>query len=245
MPTRGLPRTITSLLECFRGCFTAPTFEVFCALTVGFWAQPRTHTVIGMLTAAGLSATWHHARAHRFFSAARWSADQLGLVLLDLILALLVPADTPVRLVVDDTLFRRSGRRVFGAAWHHDPLGVGRNAIAWGNNRVLVGVLVDLPMVPHRPVCLPILARAVVARAHSGRLELASKSSSSSASTSAHAASTWSWTAPTPARPSKRYRGRSPSPPDCGPTPPCTSSTGHAGPPAAADHRPKAPACPA
>lgn len=39
MPTRGLPRTITSLLECFRGCFTAPTFEAFCALTVGFWAQ--------------------------------------------------------------------------------------------------------------------------------------------------------------------------------------------------------------
>jgi hypothetical protein len=28
-----------------------------------------------------------------------------------------------VRLVIDDTLFRCSGRRVFGAAWQHDPLG--------------------------------------------------------------------------------------------------------------------------
>jgi hypothetical protein len=101
-----------------------------------------------------------------------WSC-QLGLVLLDLILALLVPADKPVRLVVDDTLFRRSGRRVFGAAWHHDPLGVGRNAIAWGNNWVVVGVLVDLPMVPHRPVCLPILARLWWPGHTPGRLELA------------------------------------------------------------------------
>jgi hypothetical protein len=58
MPTRSLPRTVTSLLTSFRSCFTAPTFEVFCALVVGFWAQPGLHTVTGMLVAAGLSATW-------------------------------------------------------------------------------------------------------------------------------------------------------------------------------------------
>jgi DDE superfamily endonuclease len=173
MPTRSLPRSVSSLLECFRGCFTAPTFEVFCALVVGFWAQPGAHTVTGMLVAAGLSATWHHSRAHRFFAGARWSADQLGLVVLDLILALLVPAGAPVRLVVDDTLFRRSGRKVFAAAWHHDPLGVGRNAIAWGNNWVVVGVLVDLPFLPHRPVCLPVLARLWWPKHTPGRLELA------------------------------------------------------------------------
>ena len=173
MPTRRLPRSITELLASFRPCFTAPTFEVFCALAVGFWAQPGAHTVTGMLMAAGLSATWHHARAHRFFSQARWQADQLGLCLLDLIVALLVPAGAPVRLVVDDTLFRRSGRKVFAAAWHHDPLGVGRNAIAWGNNWVVVGVLVDLPFLPYRPVCLPILARLWWPGHTPGRLELA------------------------------------------------------------------------
>src|SRR6266540_1305961 len=173
MLTRSLPRSVSSLLERFRGCFTAPTFEVFCALTVGFWAQPQAHTVTGMLVAAGLSATWHHSRAHRFFSKARWSADQLGLVLLELILAVLVPADAPVRLVVDDTLMRRAGRKIFGAAWHHDPLGVGRNAIAWGNNWVVLGVLVDLPFVPHRPVCLPILARLWRPGHTPGRLDLA------------------------------------------------------------------------
>jgi hypothetical protein len=125
MLTRSLPRSVFCLLERFRGCFTAPTFEVFCALTVGFWAQAGAHTVTGMLMAAGLSATWHHASApvllHR-----RWSADQLGLCLLDLVVGLLLADDAPVWLVVDDTLFRRSGRKVYGAAWHHDPLGVGK-----------------------------------------------------------------------------------------------------------------------
>jgi hypothetical protein len=175
MLTRSLPRSVSSLLERFRGCFTAPTFEVFCTLVVGFWAQPQARTVTGMLVAAGLSATWHHSRAHRFFSTAHWSADQLGLVVLDLILELLVPAGAPVRLVVDDTLFRRSGRKVFAAAWHHDPLGVGRNAIAWGNNWVVVGVLVDLPFIGHRPVCLPILARLWWPHHTAGRLELATE----------------------------------------------------------------------
>src|SRR6266540_2966490 len=48
------------------------------------------------------------------------------------------------------TLFRRSGRKIFGTGWHHDPLGVGRDAVAWGNNWVVLGVLVDLPFISHR-----------------------------------------------------------------------------------------------
>ncbi|HZD69508.1 MAG TPA: transposase [Actinomycetes bacterium] len=171
MLTRSLPRSVTSLLACFRGCFTTPTFTTFTALVVGFWAQPGVHTVTGMLIGAGLSQHWQHTRAHRFFSKARWSADQLGLCLLDLILALLVPAGAPVRLVLDDTLYRRSGRKVFGAHYHHDPLGTGRRALAWANAWVVLGVLVDLPFC-RRPVCLPILARLWRPRQSAGRLEL-------------------------------------------------------------------------
>jgi hypothetical protein len=68
---------------------------------------------------------------------------------------------------------RRAGRKVFGAAWHHDPLAPGRHRIAWANNWVVVGVLVDLPMLPHRPVCLPILARLWQPGRTPGRLDLA------------------------------------------------------------------------
>jgi hypothetical protein len=140
-------------------CFTAPTFATFTALCCGFLAQTGRRTVTGMLLGARLSHVWPHHRAHRFFSRARWSADQLGLLLADLIVRLLVDPDAPITVAVDDTLMRRCGRKVHGAAWHHDPLAAGRRRTAWGNCWVMTGILVDLPFVPHRAVCLPVLAR--------------------------------------------------------------------------------------
>jgi len=54
---------------------------------VGQISQTGLRTVTGMLVGARLSGIWHHARCHRFFSNARWSPDQLGLLLLDVIVA--------------------------------------------------------------------------------------------------------------------------------------------------------------
>jgi hypothetical protein len=172
MPAWSLPRSLAQLLMAFRPCFTTPTFKTFTWLVVGFCAQPGTRTVTGMLAGARLAGIWHHSRAHRFFAAARWSADALGLVVLEVIVACLLAADAPLVVVVDDTLFRRSGRKVFGAAWHHDPLAKGGKRVAWANNWVVVGVLVDLPFVPQRAVCLPVLARLWRPR-HPDRTKLA------------------------------------------------------------------------
>jgi DDE superfamily endonuclease len=152
------PSSLAGLLAWFRPCFTAPTFTTFTALCCGFLAQTGRRTVTGMLLGARLSTVWSHHRAHRFFSRARWSVDQLGLLLADLIVNLLVDPDAPIRVAVDDTLMRRSGRKIYGAAWHHDPLAAGRRRTAWANSWVVAGILVDLPFVPHRAVCLPVLA---------------------------------------------------------------------------------------
>ena len=158
MLTPSLPRSLADLLIVFRPCFTAPTFATFRAMVAGFLAQPGLHTVTGMLVGARLAGRRHHDLAYRFFATARWSADQLGLVLLDLICATLVPADAPLVLAVDDTLWHRTGRKLHGAAWHHDGNGPGRHRPAWGHRWVVVGVIVHLPFVT-RAVCLPILAR--------------------------------------------------------------------------------------
>src|SRR6266545_4605920 len=158
MPTPSLPRSLTDLLIAFGPCFTAPTMRTFQALVAGFLAWPGQHTVTGMLVGAGLAARRHHDLAYRFFSTARWCPDQLGLVLLDLITQTLVPAGAPVVLAVDDTLWRRSGPKLHGAAWHHDGNGPGRHRPAWGHRWVVVGVIVHLPFL-RRAVCLPILAR--------------------------------------------------------------------------------------
>src|SRR6476659_6149211 len=73
-----------------------------------------------MFTGAGLDQVWHHSRAHRLFTHARWSGDALGLALADLIVTHLLPTGSPLTVAVDDTLFKRSGKKVFGVAWHHD-----------------------------------------------------------------------------------------------------------------------------
>src|ERR687890_1869933 len=115
-----VPRSLADLLAGFRPCFTAPTFLTFVGLLVGLIAQTRRRTVCGMLTGAGLDQVWQHSRAHRLFTNARWSGDALGLALADLIVARLLPAGAALMVAVDDTLFKRSGKRVFGVAWHHD-----------------------------------------------------------------------------------------------------------------------------
>jgi hypothetical protein len=124
LPDSTIPGSLASLLAvfrpCFTPCFTAPTFRVFAGVVVGLIASTRRRTVCGMLTGAALEWVWHHSRAHRFFVVARWSADMVGLEWADLIVARLLPAESPLTIAVDDTLYTRSGKKVFGAAWHHD-----------------------------------------------------------------------------------------------------------------------------
>jgi hypothetical protein len=158
LPSATIPRSLQALLEEFRPCFTAPSFATFAGLVTGLIAQTRRRTVCGMLLGAGLEQVWHHARAHRFFAAARWSPDRVGLLLCDQIIKLLLPTGTPITLAVDDTLFKRSGRKVYGAFWHHDGAAKGPKPIGYGNCWVVVGIIVELPFLS-RPVCLPVLAR--------------------------------------------------------------------------------------
>jgi hypothetical protein len=153
MPTPSLPRSLADLLIAFAPCFTAPTFATFRAMVTGLLTQPGPHTVTGMLTGAGLAGRRHHDLAYRFFATARWSADQLGLLLLDLICAVMVPAGVPLHLAVDDTLWRRTGRKLRGAAWHHDGNGPGRHRPAWGHRWVVVGVITRPPFLPGAIAC--------------------------------------------------------------------------------------------
>ncbi|MBS1863608.1 MAG: transposase [Actinobacteria bacterium] len=157
-----VPTSLAPLLSLFRPCFTTPTFETFCALTVGLLTRVRERTVTGMLIAAGLSGDWHHCRAHRFFSRARWSADRLGLVALGVLVERLLGEDEPLVVAVDDTLLRRCGPKVFARHLHHDgsspAAGPKARRIAHGNAWVVAGAVVRLPFL-ERAVCLPVLFR--------------------------------------------------------------------------------------
>jgi hypothetical protein len=157
-----VPSSLAPLLSLLRPCFTAPTHETFCALVVGCLTRVRERTVTGMLIAAGLSGRWHHSRAHRFFSRARWSADRLGLVLLGVVVERLLDEEEPLVVAIDDTLLRRSGPKVFARQLHHDgssqAAGPKARRIAHGNAWVVAGAVVRLPFLERR-VCLPVLFR--------------------------------------------------------------------------------------
>ncbi len=153
------PDSLAELLSLFRGCFTRPTYGTFCSLCAGFIARVGEHTVTGMLLAARLERTWHHSRAHDFFSRSRWSADELGLRLLDFLIARFLAADAPLRLAVDDTIFARSGPKVFGAHLHRSDhvLGGGKQ-VSYGNCWVVLGLVLALPF-GERSICVPLLFR--------------------------------------------------------------------------------------
>lgn len=146
----------------------------------------------------------------------------------DLIVGVLLSPETPIVLVVDDSLFKRTGRKVHGAGWRYDASAAGRRRTAWGNTWVVVSVLVELPMVAHRRVCLPVGARLwqpggpskldlagalvglLAARYPDRRFHLAGDA----------------------AYAGKTLRGlpeRSASPPGCAATPPCMHCPDHAG----------------
>lgn len=155
LPQPTVPASLAALMAAVRPCFSAPSYRTFCQLACGLIAAGGRRTVTGMLTGAGLARVWHHSRAHHLFAYARWSPDRLGLGLLGLVVARLVPAGAPIELVIDDTLFHRRGRRVHAAFWTHDGSAVDRRKIGYGNRWVVCCVLVRLPCCS-RPLALPV-----------------------------------------------------------------------------------------
>src|SRR5215471_7169329 len=161
LPEPTLPASLAALLGALRPCFTARSFRTFCGLAAGLAGQVRRRTVVGMLLGAGLARAWPHDRAHYFFARARWEAGELGLAAARLVVLLLVAPGAPLPVAVDDSLFRRSGRRAHGAGWQHDGSAPSRGRLGFGNCFVTAGIVVALPFCT-RPVCLPVLARLVL-----------------------------------------------------------------------------------
>ncbi|MEV6735810.1 GNAT family N-acetyltransferase [Streptomyces sp. NPDC051104] len=167
-----VPASLLNVLEMVRGCFTAPTFRTFAALVTGLIAQTGRSTVTGILLGAGLTRTWSHDRSHAFFSRARWSPDILGISLSHMIVRRLLPEGAVLTVAVDDTLFKRHGKKVHGAAWQHDGAAKGSRPVGRGTCFVVVGIVVQLPFVA-RPVCLPVIARLWRPKQEQSKVDLA------------------------------------------------------------------------
>jgi hypothetical protein len=137
--------SFVSLLQAFSGCFTAPSMTSFVTLMAGWVLDLRRHTVTEVIRAAGAVGHKHISSYHRFFSRARWVTDEVGLTLAGLVIDKLVPGGV-IRLVVDDTLGRHTGKRIAAASMHRDPLlSTGRRPFFhWGHIWVVLAIEVEL-----------------------------------------------------------------------------------------------------
>lgn len=154
-----LPESWRALLDAFRPAFRrSRTFALFALLATGLITQTTRRTVVGMLAGAGMAAAVSFHAVCRFFSHHAWDTDRIGLTLARLIVSRLLAADAAIEVVVDDTLFRRWGPKVFGAFWTHDGSAQDPNALGRGNRWIIIGIVVTVPFCSH-PVCLPVLFR--------------------------------------------------------------------------------------
>ena len=112
-PVMILPVSWAVVLEPLRAAFRRRgTFALFTMLATGMVAQTGRRSVVGMLAGARMAGAISFHAACRFFSQAVWDVDRLGLLVARLIAGRLLETGTPVVVVVDDTLFRRWGRKV-------------------------------------------------------------------------------------------------------------------------------------
>ena len=151
-------------VEQFSLIMSVPTFDSFVTLLTG-WVFARRRTVTGMIQAADAVGRKHHSAFHRVFAAARWSLDELGFVVFDLIRRW-HSGRKPIMLALDDTLARKRGLKIFGVGMHHDPLLSTRKTaiVNWGHNWVVLGVIVRFPFDRTKCFCLPILFRLYISR---------------------------------------------------------------------------------
>lgn len=164
----SLVASFTEIVQGLSFAMSAPVFSRFMIVLTGWIFAPR-RTITGMLVAAGVAETMHHAAFHRVFSAARWSLDQLGLIVF-VILRSVLPEGT-VSVTLDDTEAHKRGLKVWGVGMQHDPQLSTRKkpVLTWGHNWLLLSVVVRLACCPGRVFSLPILFRLRLNKAAAAR----------------------------------------------------------------------------
>jgi hypothetical protein len=153
-----LVRSFAPFLLALQPCFTRPSFSSFWALTCAWILCSGRRSLTRVIQSGQLGRFKHFCSFHRFFSQARWNLDDLG----HGVFQLLLPFCPEVLIgAVDDTLARKSGRHIWGADMHHDPLRSAqrRPFFSFGHSWVVFSLHVSFPFAPDKVWALPILVR--------------------------------------------------------------------------------------
>jgi hypothetical protein len=141
-----LPPEMVATLAAFAPLFSDRTWIKAQTLAVGALLTTGPRTVCAALRIMGLSHERHFTNYHRVLNRDAWSCLTAGQVLLGLIVAVL-PPDTPIVLAADDTIERRTGRRIRAKGCYRDPVRSSRKHVVtcFGLKWVTLMVLVPVP----------------------------------------------------------------------------------------------------
>lgn len=107
-----LPKELTPILAHFAPAFTEATYQKAAVLVIGTLLTKGRRTVTVALRAVGLQNEPGWSKYHHVLNRATWSGIGMSRLLLLLIVATSVTADSPITITVDETLERRWGRRI-------------------------------------------------------------------------------------------------------------------------------------
>jgi hypothetical protein len=153
----SLPPEIQTVLCAFAPLFTAPVWLNACTLSVGAILCIGKRTVTSALKVMGLKDDKHFTNYHHVLNRAKWSSLNGSRILLTLIDAVL-PLNSPLVIVVDETIERRKGNKIKAKGCYRDPVRSSHKKVVkcFGLKWIAMMAVVPLPWA-RRPWALPFL----------------------------------------------------------------------------------------
>ena len=118
-----LPAASIQVLAPFAPLFSKRVWGHAQVLLGGAILAPGARTVTTALRAMGLAAERRFTNSHRVLNRATWSARHGSRMLLGVLITLLVPPGATIVLGADDTVERRSGRKIAAKGCDRDKVG--------------------------------------------------------------------------------------------------------------------------
>ena len=154
-----IPSTLGDILCNLLPVFTEPSGQCFLRVVAGWILCPGRRTITGMMPFIDPEGIRQHDTYHRFFRAAAWCEASL----FKLWALLLVKNFAPARILwvqTDDTVIKKTGRKVEGAKYCRDAVRSTRKktVFAWGLQIVPVCIRI-IPPWGGEPISLPVNMR--------------------------------------------------------------------------------------
>lgn len=167
----SLPSLIEKFLIPFSSAFTQPSWERFAFLVIAAILTTGSRTISNMIRTVNVLSFGHQSSFHRLLSCRNWNSFKLAKILSTLILYTFYKANSPIKIVGDDTVDGHKGKNVYGKSRHRDAVRSSHSytAFRYGHKWIVLAVLVQVPW-SNRPWALPCLVALYRAEKENKRL---------------------------------------------------------------------------